>query len=337
MTLRLPILQSGADMVPVTPFKLPSIERPRGAPVLGLSRPELEERDNLRTSSYTIYVDLPDNPDEMLLVHGYTGAYDQVSKRVATYLRSLEGRHAPKPLYGHWTPEPSIEHDGIVKPSDETIATLAQRGYLVALTPEEEEALFVEICTRLHNETICSAPGYVLMPTYQCNLRCAYCFQDHMRSDPSFAHLLRVMDEPMVDRIIDGMGRIEAGHGIADDDEIRRQITFFGGEPLLASSRSIVEYIMNRVRERGPAAFDAITNATELDAYRKLLGPEGIRRIQVTVDGPRDEHDQRRIYPDGTGSFDRIARNIELALECGAIVSMRMNIATGPTFNIYQL
>jgi hypothetical protein len=38
----------------------------------------------LRTSSYTSYLDLPGNQDEMLLVHTYTGA-----------LRSLEAGRPP--------------------------------------------------------------------------------------------------------------------------------------------------------------------------------------------------------------------------------------------------
>jgi hypothetical protein len=37
----------------------------------------------LRTSNYTIYVDLPGNEEEMLLVHTYTGAFDRVSRRLA--------------------------------------------------------------------------------------------------------------------------------------------------------------------------------------------------------------------------------------------------------------
>jgi len=45
----------------------------------------------IRTSRYTIFVDLPEHPDEVLLVHGYTGAYDRVSRPVAGYLRSLSG------------------------------------------------------------------------------------------------------------------------------------------------------------------------------------------------------------------------------------------------------
>ena len=50
----------------------------------------------LRTSSYTIYVDLPGNADELLLVHSYTGAFDKVSRKVATYVRSLEQGRPPK-------------------------------------------------------------------------------------------------------------------------------------------------------------------------------------------------------------------------------------------------
>jgi uncharacterized protein len=52
-------------------------------------------------SSYNIYVDLPDNPEEMLLVHGYSGAYNKVSRHVATYVRSLEVGRPPDPCMAH--------------------------------------------------------------------------------------------------------------------------------------------------------------------------------------------------------------------------------------------
>ena len=41
----------------------------------------------MRTSSYVIYVDLPDQPDRKLRVHGYTGAFDLVSSPVAAWVR----------------------------------------------------------------------------------------------------------------------------------------------------------------------------------------------------------------------------------------------------------
>ena len=61
----------------------------------------------LRTSSYTIFVKLQDQAEDVLLVHGYTGAYDRVSSGVAAFLRSREVKHAAKPLYEEWSLEPA--------------------------------------------------------------------------------------------------------------------------------------------------------------------------------------------------------------------------------------
>src|SRR2546430_14688714 len=71
--------------------------------------------DALRASSYTIYVDLPNEPDAMLLVHGYSGAYDKVTRRVATYVRSLETGKPPRPLFGTWSPEAPID-GAVIRP-----------------------------------------------------------------------------------------------------------------------------------------------------------------------------------------------------------------------------
>lgn len=298
--------------------------RPKEVPPFDRQSVNMEGRP-LRASSYVVYVDLPGNQSEMLLVHSYTGAYDKVSRRVATYLRALESRHAPKPLYGDWSPEPKI--DGAVPaPSDESVALLKKRGYLTPMTPDEEEAFFTNVTSTFHQRAVHRAPGYILMPTYQCNLRCAYCFQDHMRTDPAYHHLLRTMDRAMVDRIFRGMERIEAAHGIPAGAEVMRNITLFGGEPLLRESRPIVEYILDKAFGSGKASVMAITNATDLDAYEDLLGPDKISFLQVTLDGPPEEHDKRRIYEDGSGSFERIARNVTMALARGTRVSMRMNI-----------
>ncbi len=286
-----------------------------------------------RASSYTIYVDLPEDQEKMLLVHGYTGAYDKVSQRVATYLRSLEVKKPPKPLYGDWSPEPSIEGE-VIAPSQATIELLKRRGYLTDKTVEEEQAFFVEMATKLHHLASRLTPNYIFMPTYSCNLRCPYCFQDHMRTNPAFKHLLKTMEPEMVDRIFAAMPQIERGHGVTEEMDLPRNITFFGGEPLLAESRPTVEYIINKALSLGKANFSAVTNGTELEAYQDLLGQDKISFLQITLDGPPREHDQRRIYADGRGSFEKIARNLTMALDLGVQISVRMNIDRN---NIHQL
>lgn len=279
----------------------------------------------LRTSSYTIYVDLPGSQDEMLLVHTYTGAFDRVSRRVATYVRSLEAGRPPKPLYGDWTPEAAV--DGRVRPpTDETIEVLSQRGYLTSMTGQEEEEFFSRYVDKLHGLYLKRWPSYLFMPTYDCNLRCAYCFQDHMRTDGRFGHLLKRMPLAMVDRIFGAMPRIEALHGIPPEASPQMDIGFFGGEPLLAANRPVVEHVIRRGRDRGEAKFWAISNGTELDAYEDLLSPDQLGSVQITLDGPPREHDRRRVYADGRGSWDRIAANISMALDRGVMVLIRTNV-----------
>ncbi|HLZ60986.1 MAG TPA: radical SAM protein [Ktedonosporobacter sp.] len=283
------------------------------------------EMRKLRASSYTIFVDLPENGEEMLLVHGYSGAYDLVSQKVATFIRSLEVGKTPRPLYGAWTPALPLQGE-VERPSEQTIALLKRRGYLTEKTLEEEEALFIKIANSLHARSLRALPGYVFMPTYDCNLRCAYCFQDHMRTNPKYSHLLHAMSKPIIDRIFKGMLDIEANHDVPPPDQYVRGIGFFGGEPLLARNRHVIDYIIEKAHRIGKASFWAVSNATELDAYQDLLNPEYIRMVQVTIDGPAAEHDKRRIYADGSASFERIARNVSMALEQGVEIHTRMNI-----------
>lgn len=268
----------------------------------------------LRASSYTIYVDLPEERDEVLLIHGFTGAYDKVSRRVARYLRAQGGKTRESSARDGW------------QPRGETLETLERRGYLTSRTPEEEEVMVTRLAESLAVRERRVQPGYVFMLTYSCNLRCPYCFQDHMRTDPAYRPLLRTMSPEVADRIFAAMPALEEKHGLAADDKRARNILFFGGEPLLAANRPIVEHIARRLEQSGGGKLSAITNGTEIDAYADLLGPDRIERLQITLDGPPAEHDSKRIYADGAGSFTKIADNVTLALDRGVRILLRMNI-----------
>src|SRR6185436_10324379 len=174
----------------------------------------------------------------------YTGAYDRVSRRVADFLRSRQAKQASKPLYGDWSPEPEAAGGGEI--SEATCERLQSQGYLTELSPEEEETFFARLAEKLHQRALRQAPSYILMPTYDCNLRCSYCYQDAMRTDCSLKHLLRTMRVPMVDRIFDALPQIEERHGLDPGTPRRRSFGLFGGEPLLAQNRPVVEHILQR-------------------------------------------------------------------------------------------
>lgn len=283
-----------------------------------------EAVQTLRTSNYTIYVDLPDDADHMILVHGYSGAYDRVPREVGEYIRSLDVK-PPKPLYGEWAEGRVAEP--VAQPDPETIASLKKRGYLTQLTREEERSKFDNVVNLLHQRSGKSMPSYIFMPTYDCNLRCAYCFQDFMRTDPSYNHLLRFMTPSVIDRIVGALPDLELRRGLTGEEEgFKRFITLFGGEPLLRRGRKTIEYLLNALRKQSPIGVSAVTNATELEAYEDMLGPDGIAALQITLDGPPELHDGRRIHADGRGSFEAIARNIDLALDRAVSIDIRMNI-----------
>lgn len=272
----------------------------------------------LRTSSYTIYVDLPEERDEVLLIHGYTGAYDKVSRPVARYLRSLSGRQAQD--------AEERESGNGWHPLGETVEVLKRRGYLTEKTHEEEEDFLGRIARTLHERSTRNQPGYILMPTYSCNLRCPYCFQDHMRTDPSYRHLIRTMPLEVVDRIFAALPALEARHGLDSTTQRTRNFCLFGGEPLLAASRPTIERIFHKVKALDGAVLSAITNGTELETYRDLLGADKLGVLQITLDGVPAEHDRKRIYADGSGSFEKIAANVTMALDLGVRINLRLNI-----------
>ncbi len=278
----------------------------------------------MRTSSYTIYADLPDRGDEILLVHGYTGSIERVTREVADYLRWCESSKPPRPLFGAWAPEPRPTAPPPA-PNAETLERLRRRGFMTTKTSDEELAFFVRIASSMHEESK-RRPTWLFMPSYDCNLRCGYCFQDHLRTNTAYSHVLRPMQPELIERIFVAIQELAARHGMAPSQACKTDLTLYGGEPLLRGNRATVEELISRTSRLGGSGLFAITNATELHHYQDMLGSGGITGVQITLDGPRAEHDRRRIRADGSGTFDAIADNIDLALSKGVSVSIRLNV-----------
>ncbi len=140
--------------------------------------------------------------------------------------------------------------------------------------------------------------SFVIRLTGRCNLACDYCYeQGHReRDDLDRATALRI-----------------ARH-ILDSPSAEPLVGFFGGEPLLnwEIGELLIEEIARGARRIGKRPFFHLTtNAT-------LLTPEIARTVarhavtvQVSVDGPADQHDRHRKYPDGRGSWEAMRRGVE--------------------------
>jgi uncharacterized protein len=139
-----------------------------------------------------------------------------------------------------------------------------------------------------------------ILPTEKCNYRCVYCYEDFQRGNMSpevQRRLLRFIDKKMP-----GLRRLV--------------ICWFGGEPLLA--RNVIRDVMEHVA-LSAAPFDveilssAVTNAHLLDpACFEEMVRVGVRSFQITLDGPKDLHNQRRRSARGAGDYQRIRDNMRM-------------------------
>ncbi len=149
------------------------------------------------------------------------------------------------------------------------------------------------------------------VPWYACNFACSYCFQDE------YAPQTGRLQPEVVDAFFAYVDQHFAGR--------RKYLTLFGGEPLLpgkAQRESIALLLEGANKRKLDVAL--VTNGYRLQEYIDLLEQTSIREIQVTLDGPREIHDARRMLKGGKGSFDRIVEGVDALLERQIPVNLRV-------------
>jgi uncharacterized protein len=154
-----------------------------------------------------------------------------------------------------------------------------------------------------------------IAPTLNCNFRCDYCYEDHFKVNMS-----RTVQDALIAWVEERARATGSLH-----------VIWYGGEPLLPGAYEVVERLseafLAACRERD-MDYDAevVTNGYFLDrAKMQRLLELGVTGVQVTVDGPKDMHDQRRILAGGQGTFDRVLRNLKQVADL-ADVQLRINV-----------
>ena len=264
----------------------------------------------LRNSSYIIDVKLEDT-DKYMLLHGYTGAIDVVSKNIMSFLKKTNNNFTEEecPL------------------SKDTISALEKRGYITTKTQEEEYTYVARLADALHRKEKILNTVFVFVITYNCNFRCPYCFETGLHSDS----IGKVFTKEMADKAYQAILKIEPR------EQLRaKNITLYGGEPLLKENKEVVEYIVLKGKELG-FQFNAVTNGYDLDAYKELLSPDLISHIQITIDGMKELHNTKRVHYKGYNTFDKIISNIGIALKQGTGVTIRVNTDRNNFDDLQQL
>jgi uncharacterized protein len=162
--------------------------------------------------------------------------------------------------------------------------------------------------------------GFTIMPTSYCNMGCSYCGQEHQKG-------------VMRDRLRANMlQRVAAAFADYRTELVR--VVWFGGEPLLALGviREMSGHILGYAQESRKAySADVVTNGSTLtDRTLMVLEDCGVRWVEVTIDGPEQVHDRRRVKKNGSGSYGRIvdllSRVIRDGLFPGIAFGIRVNV-----------
>lgn len=139
----------------------------------------------------------------------------------------------------------------------------------------------------------------MILPTYQCNLRCWYCVQNHNDLKLSDKDVTKI--KKRIERAI-------------DNDEIHNMhISWFGGEPLLEFKRivEISEWAIDLCEKLGKNYTASITtNSILLTPERiEFLRKLNVRTYQITIDGDRETHNNIKILGKES-AFDIALKNV---------------------------
>lgn len=143
----------------------------------------------------------------------------------------------------------------------------------------------------------------IILPTLWCNMQCPYCFENKR---PVF------MTKEIEDRLLDW---------VRQNFSQKRYIhvAWFGGEPLLGKNSIFkltkgFQEICNE--NNGHYSASLTTNGYYLDHdFQAAIPALGIKHVQVTFDGDKDDHDKSRIHQNGRGSFDTLFKNVQTFCE----------------------
>lgn len=191
------------------------------------------------------------------------------------------------------------------------IADMKSSGCLVEDGVDELERL--EFYRNLEKYSMTNF-GLTIAPTLDCNFRCKYCYETHPKG--------KMTSETQAALVSFVESRLEYAKKFF--------VTWYGGEPLLA--KEIIWSLSEKflaLCEKSSVSYDAfiVTNASLLDdSDVELFKKYKISGAQITIDGVKEIHDKRRRSVTGESTFDKLIDRVNLLLNNGLSVIVRVNI-----------
>ena len=211
----------------------------------------------------------------------------------------------------------SISFEELQEVHPDFYALLCDKGFLVDPGINEVQRV-IEVSRMIDNDE--SQFQLHINPTMNCNFKCWYCYETHIKDSKMDAETLNRTKALIL--------------AIFREKKALRdfRLGWFGGEPLLYFNKvvePILEYAHGQAAEKGIQFQSSITtnglliNQHVIDCAKKF----NLNFFQITIDGNRERHDKVRFISEGRGSYDTIVANIISLADSGIAVSVRINIS----------
>lgn len=190
------------------------------------------------------------------------------------------------------------------------VSALFNMGFLVEDSCDEIQAMETIRRDVIKNSSKKIA-NIIIAPTLECNAHCFYCFENGYRK----GKMTRETADALVDFLVKNWNGEKLG------------ITWFGGEPLLASD--IIDYVSQKLKEYNIIYGCKITTNGSLfdrETAQKAINLWHIEKIQITLDAVEEEYNRIKNYDkEYRDAFSVVIQNIETALSLGMNVKIRIN------------
>ncbi len=199
-----------------------------------------------------------------------------------------------------------------------SVESFVENGFLVDSDINEFSAWKEKLLKVRNNE----AHKFILhfLPTIQCQLRCAYCFENG--GDRGFSMNSDVLEQTIkwVESYLNRFKEI---------NEFR--MVLFGGEPLLRSDIGIsaLSQIQAICKNRSIDFWSEIVTNGELltEKVAVELSRYNWKRVQITLDGPELVHNTRRPGVNGRPTFHKVAENVRMLLRMNYIPKVDIRLS----------
>lgn len=256
------------------------------------------------------------------LDNGYVALYNSLNLEVAFLKEDFIDRHRHSQAW--------IASD---VSSKHVLESLVKLGLLIKEQADGEER-YREYQKALEEPSINIL--YLLLSD-ACNIRCRYCY---FLAPMPYDYRFSVMKKEVAIKALDLFARcvqksIAKGHP-------EQHIVIYGGEPTINKGVLLdaLRYI-DALKEEGllPKTISVTLNTNGILLDEEILNQcksSGVV-VAISIDGPKDVHDQMRVYPSGKGTFEEVLRSYRLAQDKGVKTGICVTIDQHNLFRMEEI